>query len=91
MVVINLCHCWLDPANEDVVYEAAVDVVQLVKLEDVMATLNLGPNGALVYCMEFLERNADWLLEQVAHYKDHYLLFDFPGQVSTDAGQPLFK
>jgi hypothetical protein len=28
-------------------------------LEDVMEELKLGPNGGLVYCMEFLRENAE--------------------------------
>lgn len=46
---------------------------------------SLGPNGALVYCMEYLEQNLDWLLgrlDAVTREKGvRYLLFDFPGQV----------
>eukprot|EP00252_Welwitschia_mirabilis_P008096 TRINITY_DN19800_c0_g1_i1.p1 TRINITY_DN19800_c0_g1~~TRINITY_DN19800_c0_g1_i1.p1 ORF type:complete len:270 (-),score=55.60 TRINITY_DN19800_c0_g1_i1:76-783(-) len=47
-----------------------------------MAEHNLGPNGGLIYCMDYVEKNFDWLeskLEPLA--KDHYFLFDFPGQV----------
>ena len=44
--------------------------------------LKLGPNGALVYCMEFLESNFEWLVVQIKKFpKDKYFLFDFPGQV----------
>jgi hypothetical protein len=54
----------------------------LVQLEDVMDTLKLGPNGALVYCMEFLEKNFEWLLTTLKKLpKEKYLIFDFPGQV----------
>ena len=35
----------LDPANDMLPYEAAVDVADLVCLEQVMAELKLGPNG----------------------------------------------
>ncbi|KAH9750750.1 GPN-loop GTPase 2 [Citrus sinensis] len=42
----------------------------------------LGPNGGLVYCMDYLEKNIDWLQSKLEPLlKDHYLLFDFPGQV----------
>ncbi len=34
-----------------------------------------------VYCMEYLEKNADWLRDRLQKYKDHYVLFDCPGQV----------
>jgi hypothetical protein len=37
-----------------------------------------------MYCMEFLEKNMDWLMKQLSSYKDHYFLFDCPGQVCHD-------
>ena len=46
-----------------------------------MDTFKLGPNGGLVYCMEFLEKNLDWLLEKLQNIKKKYLLIDCPGQV----------
>lgn len=35
----------LDPANDSLPYEAAVDVGELVSLDAVMNSLKLGPNG----------------------------------------------
>lgn len=63
-------------------YKPDVDVSELVRHEDVMKVHNLGPNGALVYCMEFLEKNVDWLIGKILNLKDKYLLIDCPGQVS---------
>ncbi|KAL6503665.1 GPN-loop GTPase qqt1 [Orobanche gracilis] len=51
----------LDPANDLLPYECAVNIEDLVKLSDVMAEHSLGPNGGLVYCMDYLEKNIDWL------------------------------
>lgn len=34
---------------------------ELVSVEDVMEEMNLGPNGGLVYAMEYLVTNIDWL------------------------------
>lgn len=34
-----------------------------------------------MYCMEYLEQNFDWLLNQLVQVKDSYLIFDMPGQV----------
>jgi len=45
-----------------------------------MERLSLGPNGGLVYCMEYIEENIDWLQEKVQSFKEHYLVFDTPGQ-----------
>lgn len=72
----------LDPANESVPYKADIDVSDLIQLEDVMDHYKLGPNGGLVYCMEYLEQNLDWLLGQLhSKAKGKYVLIDFPGQV----------
>ncbi|CAK9234220.1 unnamed protein product [Sphagnum troendelagicum] len=72
----------LDPANDQLPYECAVNIEELIKLEDVMAQYDLGPNGGLVFCMDYLEKNIDWLKDKLEPLmKDHYLLFDFPGQV----------
>ncbi|CAN7938284.1 unnamed protein product [Ixodes hexagonus] len=71
----------LDPANDQLPYEASVDIGALVQLGDVMSSLRLGPNGGLVYCMEYLEAHLDWLTGQLEAFRDHYLLIDCPGQV----------
>jgi hypothetical protein len=73
-----------DPANDALIYKAAVNISDLIKVEDAMSSLTLGPNGGLMYCMEFLEKNVDWLMKQLSSYKDHYFLFDCPGQVCHD-------
>lgn len=46
-----------------------------------MSELDLGPNGAMIYCLEYLEKNMDWLMEKVHGLSHTYLIFDFPGQV----------
>ncbi|NXV21436.1 GPN2 GTPase, partial [Cepphus grylle] len=71
----------LDPANEAMPYQCAVDIAELITLPDVMENLSLGPNGGLIYCMEYLEANFDWLQEKLAAFRGHYYLFDCPGQV----------
>lgn len=90
-VVINL-----DPANEGVPddgngsnnsalpYTAVYDVcTEAVNLSSVMTKLGLGPNGGLVYCMEYLEAHADEIIEAIMEriHPTSYLILDFPGQV----------
>jgi hypothetical protein len=71
----------LDPANDSLCYEAAIDVSELITVEDVMDYVNLGPNGSLIYCIEYLEKRLDWFLEKLRQFNNYYLLFDCPGQV----------
>jgi GTPase SAR1 family protein len=71
----------LDPANEMLPYKPAVDIGELIRLEEVMEKLDLGPNGGLLYCLEYLEQNVDWLEKKLKALPGMYFLFDFPGQV----------
>jgi len=71
----------LDPAAEHFEYSPTIDICDLISVNDVMEELGLGPNGGLIYCMEFLLNNIDWLQDQIDQYEDDYLLFDCPGQI----------
>lgn len=71
----------LDPGNENMKYKAEVDVMQLITVEDVMNHCNMGPNGALMYCMEYLETNFGWLFDKLKKSSHKYFIFDCPGQV----------
>ena len=52
-----------------------VDVRDLISLEEVMKELGLGPNGGLLYCMEYLEENLDeWLSEALEVYMERVLM-----------------
>lgn len=76
VAVINI-----DPANDCLPFKPDVDISELVTVTDVMENMHLGPNGGLVYCMEFLEKNLEWLLKELYKLSEHYLLIDCPGQV----------
>jgi len=71
----------LDPANDHTSYPCALDVRSLVTLEEIMADDNLGPNGGVLYALEELEHNMDWLERGLADLEGDYVLFDCPGQV----------
>jgi Conserved hypothetical ATP binding protein len=49
----------------------------------VQRDLGLGPNGGLVYAMEYVAANLDWLQDRVQPLlaSGTYLLLDCPGQV----------
>lgn len=53
----------LDPANDHLPYKPDIDLSDLITLDDIMNEFGLGPNGAMLYCMEYLEKNMDWLLD----------------------------
>jgi hypothetical protein len=71
-------------------YECAIDLVDLITVDDVCDNLNLGPNGSLMYCIEYIENNIDWLLKRIEllitkhsslSLPPPYILIDCPGQI----------
>lgn len=57
----------LDPAAEHFDYEPFVDIRDLIQVQDTMEDeeLHFGPNGGLVFCIEYLLENSDWLHEKL--------------------------
>lgn len=79
----------LDFANQKVPYKASIDVNELVSVKDVMTELDLGPNGATLYCVEYLEQNLEWLLKRIeALGSEAYVVLDLPGQVELSTNHP---
>jgi hypothetical protein len=57
-----------------------IDIRDLISLDDVQEELKYGPNGGLVYCMEYLLENIDWLMEELTEFaEDSFVIFDCPG------------
>jgi len=82
----------LDPANDNLPYPCALNISSLITLQDAMDTHRLGPNGGMLYCMEYLEANFDWLEEGLKELgKVAYVLFDLPGQVELSTNHESLK
>ncbi|KAJ1676041.1 hypothetical protein EV182_000034 [Spiromyces aspiralis] len=83
----------LDPANDRVPYTPTIDIEELITLDDVMQSLDLGPNGGMIYCIEFLEKNFKWLEDRMKSYIDqgYYFIFDCPGQVELYTHNPTIR
>ncbi|KAL7501051.1 hypothetical protein ACHAWT_009206 [Skeletonema menzelii] len=87
----------VNTANSQLPYETILDVCQdIISLDAVMKELHLGPNGGLLYCMEYIEHHFGEVLKLlkerlgIADTKglQHcraYLLFDLPGQIELTA------
>lgn len=73
----------LDPAADYFGYEPFADIRELIHVDDTMEDpdLKFGPNGGLVYCMEYLMDHIEWLEEQLGDTDDDYIIFDCPGQI----------
>jgi hypothetical protein len=65
-------------------YDTLLDVCEsVVNLSSVMKELGLGPNGGLIYCMEYIEAHVEEVVQMIRERleDDAYLIFDLPGQV----------
>lgn len=92
----------LDPAAENFTYEPLVDIRNLIQLDDAMedSELHYGPNGGLIFCLEFLLENSEWLRDALnpdfeQECDDDYIIFDMPGQIELythlNTGRQLIK
>jgi GTPase SAR1 family protein len=82
----------LDPANDNLPYPCAISISSLITLQDAMKEFSLGPNGAMLYCMEYLEANFDWLEEELKKLHDEtWVVFDLPGQVELSTNHDSLK
>ncbi|EIW74434.1 cytoplasmic protein [Coniophora puteana RWD-64-598 SS2] len=87
LAVVNL-----DPANENIPYPCALDISSLISLNDAMDAHGLGPNGGMLYCIEYLEANFDWLEEGLKGIgAETYVMFDLPGQVELSTNHDSLK
>ena len=84
-------------SNSQLPYETILDVCQdIISLDAVMNELHLGPNGGLLYCMEYIEHHFGEVLKLLKERLGidarndiqrcrAYLLFDLPGQIELTA------
>lgn len=84
----------LDPAAEHFKYTPNIDIRELVALDDVARTLDFGPNGGLVYCLEHLINKIEWLkerMDEIAGSDDEYFIVDCPGQIELFTHNTVFR
>lgn len=91
--IINVVN--LDPAAEAFSYDSLIDVRDLIQVDDVMQAedMDFGPNGALVFCMEYLMEpdGREWLRDQLGDYDEDCILFDCPGQIELYTHMDVMK
>ena len=71
-----------DPAAENFVHPPSKDIRDLITVDEVMEELQYGPNGGLIYALEYmLSEGLDWLQEDLGEFQDEFLIVDCPGQI----------
>lgn len=72
----------LDPAAENFVHPPSKDIRDLISVDEVMEELQYGPNGGLIFALEYmLNEGVDWLQDDLGEYQDEFLIIDCPGQI----------
>eukprot|EP00759_Apiculatamorpha_spiralis_P028717 PhF_6_TR31198/c0_g1_i1/m.45755/K06883/K06883; uncharacterized protein len=79
----------MDPAVSVLPYPVSFDIRDLITVNATQQSEGLGPNGALVMCMETAILEDVWFTDNFGQYDDDYILFDFPGQVELFAQIPI--
>jgi len=75
----------LDPGVRWLPYSPDVDVREYVNVEDVMLQYGLGPNGALIACVDLIVNYVKKLREEIEDLGVDYLIIDTPGQMELFA------
>lgn len=75
----------LDPAVNTVPYPANIDIRDTVKYKEVMKEYGLGPNGAIMTCLNLLCTRFDQVLNLLAKRSDvcSHCVIDTPGQIEA--------
>jgi GTPase SAR1 family protein len=68
-------------------YDVLLDVCHdVIHLNSVMEELNLGPNGGLIYCLEYMEQHMDVLLDLIRTRLDEYEQQKSPSRTMDNPG-----
>jgi len=74
----------LDPAVMDTLYEPNLDIRDTVKYKEVMVSNNLGPNGAILTCLNLFSTNIDKVISILENKTDlDFIVTDTPGQLEV--------
>lgn len=55
----------LDPANDVLPYKPSIDITEFANVQSVMEQEKIGPNGAMIKCIEVMEKNFGWLYDKI--------------------------
>ncbi|SCP05945.1 XPA binding protein 1, putative [Plasmodium ovale] len=75
----------LDPAVKHLHYSANIDIRDSIKYHEVMKEYKLGPNGAIMTCLNLFATRFDKVIEMLEKrkYKLNYIIVDTPGQIEV--------
>ncbi|MCS7385897.1 MAG: ATP/GTP-binding protein [archaeon GB-1867-005] len=75
----------LDPGVKWLPYSPDVDIREYISIDEVMEKYGLGPNGALIACVDMMSNYIQEVREEVRDLGVDYLIIDTPGQMELFA------
>lgn len=75
----------LDPGVVNLPYEPDVDVRENIRLQEIMDSYGLGPNGALILAADMIATRLGEIQEEVDSCRAEYVVVDTPGQTELFA------
>lgn len=75
----------LDPGVKWLPYAPDIDIREYIDFEAVMEKYNLGPNGALVACIDLIANYLGDIRDEITSLEPEFLLVDTPGQMELFA------
>ncbi|SCN58817.1 XPA binding protein 1, putative [Plasmodium chabaudi adami] len=75
----------LDPAVKHLQYPTNIDIRDSIKYHEVMKEYKLGPNGAIMTCLNLFATRFDKVIEilEKRKHKLNYIIVDTPGQIEV--------
>jgi len=75
----------LDPGVLNLPYNAIFDARDVIRVEELMISEDLGPNGALIKATEILAQKVNEIVEKISSLDCDYIVIDTPGQMEVFA------
>ena len=75
----------LDPAVVRLPYSPAIDVREYVFYDEIVEKYQLGPNGAIIACMDQIALKIDDIIKEIDEFGSKFVLIDLPGQLEAFA------
>jgi len=74
----------MDPAVHDTLYEPNLDIRDTINYKDVMLANGLGPNGAIITCLNLFATNIHKVVDLLEQRSElDYVVVDTPGQLEV--------
>lgn len=74
----------MDPAVHDTLYEPNLDIRDTINYKDIMLANGLGPNGAIITCLNLFATNIHKVVDLLEQRSElDYVVVDTPGQLEV--------